>query len=403
MEMTVGPNVGMALEAALEGAGQVAQPEVQQPSAVIPPEAKPEEVRMDTHQPETPEQPATVVTATASVAVTVEVKQPERRVDTREGTRAAQRMVDELTGLSVVPPQAKIVAIEFPLGERSDGKVTVQANKRYRGRVVIGPARSMSGLVPAEHFAASLREIEVVFDGFWFDPHTGNLRQGSMVNYTPSCRKCPDCGRAYQINLNMQKKLHDITGSDVVTCNHPDCVSARAARNLKAAELRWTRAPQPQIHPDDPIVGKMYTAFCTNRPVLDELGMIPRVWGVYPLDKAPTDWVPAKQDWKAQVINARCMEKGWTIRPYQITKQVQRDVVRRRAVNVMSAPILERTFTRDGTLGAVVGFMRPHVISPDKEVEKEMFGYKLRFLAPRWKTGRPEHHVHEDANEENIV
>lgn len=367
-DVNVGINLGMAMEMALQEAN-------------VSLEEAPAEQQAPQEQPVViPENPAVI-------------EQQSQEILTGIMTSVAADMAVERK--HPVPPDARIVAVEFPVGEHAvpRGNITVLPYDGYRGRIVIGPPHGLSGRIAANKFAEQLNVVDLEFARFEF-AHNSHLdtrtrkvikegtikKQGSLVNNAPGVWECQACGHIFNTYPKLENSIRKINGGKRNQCNQPECVSARQAKGEEPARLMWRRTPSPQLSPNDALVDRLYKAFCTENPVLDEMALIPRVWGIYPANAAPTDWVPAQDDWKAQLIDTRSQQKsGYTIRPYSVTKLVQQTMLQQGGVNTCKGLIVEVSIDRSGVHGPVIGWLRPAMLNMYPESPDNVFGYTIRF------------------------
>jgi hypothetical protein len=77
----------------------------------------------------------------------------------------------------------------------------------------------------------------------------------------------------------------------------------------------WQPADPVYNSVDDPELNLLVEAW--NQPVVETPGILPRIWGVYPTGKAPSDWVPP--DTAADEIDRRVNAAfKSTIRPFHV-------------------------------------------------------------------------------------
>jgi hypothetical protein len=255
----------------------------------------------------------------------------------------------------------RVVGIEL-LPER-DGTITLDAELEHVGRVLIAHSNSNSETdFPA--FLSGITQRMLRFNKFGIDRRTGKLSRGSMVVEPRGVYTCPACGssKAYTVSEAAVARRKDDAYQP--RCVNPAC-TARAV-------TRWELTPFPALGADEELPKRMYAALqsaCAGE--YNTQYLIPRVWGVYPEGKAPTEWVPAAGDIKALAIMARIKTRRWEIRPFTHAIAAQSMQIH--------GLLAETTTDAAGLPGVAVGMLEQSVI--DGQSTRE-YGHLIRFVPP---------------------
>lgn len=284
----------------------------------------------------------------------------------------------------------RIVAIQFPFKGNNTGcdyMVTAPAHRRHVGRMVVGPEFALRGLLSPTDFTKELKVIDLLFSPFGIHPNTGKIEaRGSLVNHINGVRICPSCGSVYKLTHKTHNRAKSIHGGRFL-CTQKACVQSRSEQGLGPDAPQWQRMPDVHIHPDDPLPQAMFKAFTARNPVLDERAMIPRVWGVYPADAAPSGWEPDPTDDKAVLISTRSAQHNRVIRPYPVTCEEQLRVVSHGEANMCKGFIVETT-VNSGTCDAAIGFMQRKTLTPATKYDAMAYGYTVRLVGKSTKRRR---------------
>lgn len=204
------------------------------------------------------------------------------RYDPEAAKKACQQAIQARSkeAQAPIPADARIVGIEFPMGEpmRPD-QLTLLATRRRKGRVFVGPPLGLQGRIAEDSLTLQCSDL-----GFYptkIRPG-GIITPGSLVNYRAGVKACPSCRHEYT-----PKEVKAYKG----VCRQTECISARGA--LGPAKLEFRLKPHPQ--PEAIVTKAAYAAFLAEPKKL----VPPRQWAVYPKDAAPADWTPEADDARA--------------------------------------------------------------------------------------------------------
>ena len=273
---------------------------------------------------------------------------------------------------SGVPATARIVLMEFP-GNRTGlygRNITVSAHTPCIGKIMIGPEMGPRDVTGSREFQRELSVAVLKMAPFRVNAKTGLLRsRGSLVAEVPGNYVCPACSTIYAFNNKQIKELLKI-GKGKLYCNKEGCVH----------NLTWRRSPRTMPSPEDASVQAMRHEYMTAEPVLRET-MIPRIWAVFDIDRAPVEWAPSKSDVKAQEIYQRSHESGRTIIPCRdyIALCAERSNSKQASMPGFRGLISETTLDSNGVPGPAVGFVRPEFLYPPADAADSLLGYTVRF------------------------
>lgn len=280
-------------------------------------------------------------------------------------------------------PQNKIQAEELHIvgihiEPEAPGLMTADAESFCSGFVVYGPDASMSGLMPYEHFVAKLQLDKLTLkQRFYYNREIGKVFRGILMHDIENKHTCKTCGHTY-FNLSFNK-LNDLRRMQGVQYGAPYCqiclnklnadykaasmplsatdAAIYAARKDKA-HLAWSAAPAVRVGAGDLRARQLYAEYTkyVDNPIGSNVNVLPRVWAVYPADKAPGDWMPS--DPVAQAIEAAEQKVNLTIRPF--------NMVNRDNAGALLALRMEATRSSDGKPGMAVGWMTAGMLGKNR-------------------------------------
>jgi len=237
-------------------------------------------------------------------------------------------------------------------------KITVQATLRQQGVIIVGPSHEMLGSSSRTDLLGACKAYRWVLNPVKMDRQRPWLVRG-RPSIIPAKRvkvSCPTCGYEYllwddemrrlggQYRAQKRGEAVDRLTSDgapekaakaeaykyakgirggVVLCSR---CSMRGRETIMSKQfMRNTMFPAswPPWQPADPVYNTVddpelkLIAEAWNRPVRETPEILPRIWGIYPIGKAPSDWIP--RDGKAAEIERRVNAAfKATIRPFHI-------------------------------------------------------------------------------------
>jgi predicted RNA-binding Zn-ribbon protein involved in translation (DUF1610 family) len=172
------------------------------------------------------------------------------------------------------------------------GKITFSADRYRSGVVFFGPKGSKELLGRA----AFLQALQAEYLKFY--PFTKDKR-GAVVTELKGHFECPACGT----RVPYRQKEH--RGGRAPKCTK--CFGQPMAYKADTPELPGE---------DSPVAEKLWEAY-SGKKISDYTA--PRVWAVYPVAAAPSEFIPPRDDHRAVLIDQRCLRLGYTIRPYGLS------------------------------------------------------------------------------------
>jgi len=299
---------------------------------------------------------------------------------------------------TMLPAGCTLRLVGFVTENILKGNLTVPATETQQGFIIVGPGTTKAGLKdlslrecrayrwvlnPVKMLGGQYSHGEHVWKRTYISGRCAMIRE-NMVDLV-----CPVCGRnkpkmwsdeVFRLSVDKDgNKARKRSGDSFVlckSCTDDPKIDGKVAMNQTRRGVSMFPMDNPRIDAaftgkDDPRLQAMVEAWMMPEPIYDDT-LLPRVWAVYPVGQAPTDFVP--QDPVAQAIEDRCAEyvikknhrsDPRTIRPLEHARKTQKEGVR--------SPLR--------TLVMEAADMRAGWIPEDLLFENDSAGFKRRFLS----------------------
>ena len=289
------------------------------------------------------------------------------------GEQIAQKLE---TGHIELPEKETYRLVGIRLDGVTEGKVTVPALRRQQGVIVVGSAGPLSTESRALNTLRAYR--------FLFTPVVLDAKQKTVVHkcaISPARRvhiECPRCeldeliwyDRWMKRRSKRKANYKDNPLEDIKNPNFRTLLCDRCKREGVGVELKSTplkdsllpgkgRNTDPVYQSvDDPDLQALLAEATNVTESRIGAPILPRVWAIYPMHKAPTNWMPT--DPRASEIERRVREQGNTIRPF--------DVARKNDGGYLKGMVLE------ANPGMQIGWVK------ESDLNTRAFGFNRRFV-----------------------
>jgi hypothetical protein len=301
---------------------------------------------------------------------------------TNLGNAVAEALEHKGATLKEAPETVRLVGIQTH--NVAPGKMTVPATKRQQGVIIVGPQefdqtnRDTYGLIKRSRaYRWVLNPVRLDNTDRWKIRDRCSIVPANRVSLT-----CEICGNESVIWSDQlirscirrrgEARKHpgtDLESPDFSTLLCKKCKDKRILTELERRPMKNTMMPARWAGSDpvfdsveDHGLNDIVAAWVgTTESVVPDEALLPRVWAVYPANKAPSDWAPT--DPKAKEIERRVrMQKG-TIRPFHIARKAGSKELR--AIIMEAHPTLTVGWVKEADLyGGTKGYKRCMVKPP---------------------------------------
>jgi hypothetical protein len=269
-------------------------------------------------------------------------------------------------GIAVVDPPALVQAraVPVPVPVRTDqalrlvgiefvpklaGAITLDGGLLHVGRIMIGPEAKMAlSDTPMDRtrFLSQIVVRPLTLNPFKIDDKTHHVTRGSIVADTIPVYLCKACGVELELTQSQIKRVQNSRDAFKPVC-----------KSCKAEEYPSRKHVQPmRIGAGSKEADQLFDVFrsASTEPPEATVHLMPRAWGVYPAQRAPTDWMPDASDTKAMDIAQRLRKHKRVIRPLAHVLDSQ--------PHALIGIYIEATRCSDGTAGMEVGWLSRGVL-----------------------------------------
>jgi hypothetical protein len=243
----------------------------------------------------------------------------------------------------------------------------LNALRNQYGSVIIGPSTNIAGMLTEEKgkawFVNKLRRFDLRLNRFYVGDK-GKIKRGSLVAEFSGGYFCSACGAQRDLSSDERSALEEMYEGKL------PCPCGKGY-------LHWRKMSEV-LSNEDPAVELMFDFFAGSHGIPANRVIVPRVWGVYPIDQCPDQWVPEAEDHKALSLAERLEGQGKALRPFKTAMKAQSPA--------LLGLILEGTVTGGGKPCLMVGCLAQSDIQGMLSAE---YGYTMR-LDPRSPVSRPD-------------